>query len=66
MVVTSRLHLPEHSDVGCRTVSFVGLFNLLLKYLKQQVVQCSPNDKAPSAITPGMFEKALLCVPEHG
>ena len=62
LVVIYRLFLPQHSEVGSRTVCLCCTVYLLLKHLTQQVAYGLFNDKAPSSITPGMTGKAQNCV----
>ena len=49
--------MPQHSDVGDRTVYSCCTVYVLLKHLTQQVAHGLCNDNAPSTITQGMTGK---------
>ena len=57
LVVIHKLFLPQHADVGSRTVYSRCTVYVLLKHLTQQVAYGLFNDKAPSMITSGMIGK---------
>ena len=57
LVVIHRLFLPQHADVGSRTVYSPCTVYLLLEHLTQQVAHGLSNDNVPFTITPGITGK---------